>query len=61
MISPTQSVTFTLEKIYSLSGEVITSAHGGSVDVYITVPEPPTEYAIVRTQEDLGSPEKSSE
>ena len=60
MISPTQSITFTLEKIYSLSGEVIASAHGGSVDVYITVPESPTEYAIVRTQEDLGSPEKSS-
>lgn len=60
MISPTQSVEFTLEKIYSLTGEVLTSAHGGHVDVYITVPEGPTEYAIIRTQEDLGSVEKSA-
>ena len=60
MISPTQSVEFKLEKIYSLTGEEIWSAHGGSVDVYITVPEPATEYAIIRTQEDLNSPEKAS-
>lgn len=60
MISPTQSVEFTLEKIYSLAGEEVTSAHGGHVDVYITVPERPTEYALIRTQEDLGSVEKAS-
>jgi putative protease len=60
MISPTQSVEFTLEKIYSLTGEELQSAHGGAVDVYITVPEAPTEYAIIRTQEDLGSPAKSA-
>jgi hypothetical protein len=28
LISPTQSVEFTLAKIYSLSGEEVTSAHG---------------------------------
>jgi hypothetical protein len=53
LISPTQSVDFTLEKIYSLSGEEVKSAHGGHVDVYITVPEKPTEYALIRTKEDL--------
>ena len=36
------------------------SAHGGHVDVYITVPEKPTEYALIRTKEDLGSPEKAT-
>jgi len=60
MISPTQSVEFKLEKIYSLTGEELQSAHGGSVDVYISIPEPTTEYAIIRTQEDLNSPEKAS-
>ncbi|GAB0174376.1 MAG: tRNA 5-hydroxyuridine modification protein YegQ [Candidatus Altimarinota bacterium] len=60
LISPTQSVDFTLEKIYSLSGEEVKSAHGGHVDVYITVPEKPTEYALIRTKEDLGSPEKAT-
>lgn len=60
MISPTQSIDFTLEKIYSLSWEAVKSAHGGHVDVYITVPEKPTEYALIRTKEDLGSPEKAT-
>lgn len=60
MISPTQSIDFMLEKIYSLSGEEVKSAHGGHVDVYITVPERPTEYALIRTKEDLGSPEKAT-
>jgi len=31
------------------------------VDVYISVPEKPTEYAIIRTKEDLGSLEKISQ
>lgn len=60
MISPTQSIKFTLEKIYSLSGEEVASAHGGYVDVYITVPVVPAEYAVIRTQEDLGSEKKST-
>lgn len=60
MISPTQSVEFTVEKIYSLAGEEVQSAHGGHVDVYISVPEVPTEYAIIRTQEDLGSEKKAT-
>jgi U32 family peptidase len=60
MISPTQSVEFNLQKIYSLTGEEVSSAHGGHVDVYITVPERPTEYALIRTGEDLGSLEKSA-
>jgi putative protease len=60
MISPSQSVNFTLEKIYSLAGEEVQSAHGGHVDVYITVPEKPTEYALIRTQEDLSNPTKSA-
>lgn len=60
MISPTQSIEFKLQKIYALTGEEVTSAHGGHVDVYITVPERPTEYALIRTQEDLGSLEKSA-
>lgn len=60
MISPTQSIEFTLEKIYSLGGEEVQSAHGGHVDVYISVPEVPTEYAIIRTQEDLGSSTKAT-
>jgi len=60
MISPTQSVEFKLQNIYSLTGEEVSSAHGGHVDVYIEVPEAPTDYAIIRTQEDLGSPEKSA-
>lgn len=53
LLSPTQSITFTLEKIYSLQGEEVTSAHGGHVDVYITIPEKPDAYAIIRTKEDL--------
>ncbi len=60
MISPTQSVEFTLAKIYSFSGEEITSAHGWHVDVYISIPEKPTEYALIRTKENLGSREKTS-
>lgn len=60
LISPSQSVEFVLEKIYSLSGEEVESAHGGHVDVYITVPEKPDLYAIVRTKEDLGSEAKKS-
>lgn len=60
LISPTQSVEFTLEKIYSLNGEEVVSAHGGHVDVYITIPVAPTEYAIIRTQEDLGGPAKTT-
>jgi hypothetical protein len=60
MISPTQSVEFTLEKIYALSGEEVKSAHGGHVDVYISVPEMPTEYVLIRTKENLGSPAKAS-
>lgn len=60
MISPTQSVEFTVEKIYSLTGEEVQSAHGGHVDVYISVPEVPTEYALIRTQEDLGSEKKAT-
>jgi hypothetical protein len=38
----------------------VVSAHGGYVDVYITVPEKPESYAIIRTKEDLGSEAKSS-
>lgn len=60
MISPTQSIEFRLEKIYTLTGEELQSAHGGAVDVYITIPEPATEYAIIRTQEDLSSPDKAA-
>ncbi len=60
MISPSQSIDFTLEKIYSLAWEEVPSAHGGHVDVYITVPEKPMEYALIRTKEDLGSIEKAS-
>lgn len=60
LISPTQSIDFTLEKIYSLAGDEVPSAHGGHVDVYITVPEKPMEYALIRTKEDLGSIEKAS-
>lgn len=59
-ISPTQSVNFVLEKIYSLQGEEAESAHGGHVDVYISVPEKPDFYAVVRTKEDLGSEAKKS-
>lgn len=59
MISPNQSINFTLEHIYSLDWEPLQSAHGGSFDVYITVPEKPTEYALIRTQEDLSSPAKA--
>ena len=60
LISPAQSVNFVLEKIYSLGGEEIESAHGGHVDVYISIPEKPDFYAIIRTQEDLNSPTKAS-
>lgn len=60
MISPSQSIDFTLEKIYSLAWEEVRSAHGGHVDIYITVPEKPMEYALIRTKEDLGSIEKAS-
>lgn len=60
LISPTQSVNFVLEKIYSLQGEEAESAHGGHVDVYISVPEKPDFYAVVRTKEDLGSEAKKS-
>lgn len=61
LLSPTQSVEFILEKIYSLTGEEVTSAHGWHVDVYISVPERPTEYALIRTKEDLASVEKASQ
>lgn len=60
LISPSQSVEFVLEKIYSLGGEEVESAHGGHLDVYITIPERPEPYAIIRTQEDLGSEAKKS-
>lgn len=60
MISPKQSKEFVLENIYSLSGEEVSSAHGGHVDVYITVPEMPAPYSLIRTTEDLGSPQKAS-
>lgn len=60
LLSPSQSVNFVLEKIYSLQGEEVESAHGGHVDVYISVPERPAEYAIVRTQEDLNGEAKKS-
>ena len=60
LLSPSQSVNFVLEKIYSLSWEELESAHGGHTDVYISVPEKPAEYAIIRTKEDLGSEAKKS-
>lgn len=60
MISPTQSSDFILERMYSLDGDIITTAHGGHVDVFIVAPEFPSEYAIIRTKADLSSPEKSS-
>lgn len=31
------------------------------MDVYISVPEKPADYAVIRTQEDLGSLEKAAQ
>jgi U32 family peptidase len=49
LISPTQSVEFTLDRIETEAWETRETGHGGHIDLWINVPEEPREYAIIRS------------
>lgn len=48
VISPTDSVEMVVQNIQNEAGESLTSAHGGSFDVWIALPKDMGEYAILR-------------